>query len=57
MELSDKRACKFHWFNEQIVFLIVISVLHSLVIARPMLKSRFHLNDIWLQSTREMLQH
>ena len=57
MGLSHKRACKFHWFNEQRVFLIVIAVLHSLVIARPMPKSGFHLNDIWLQSTGKMLQH
>lgn len=27
MELSHKRACKFYWFNEQIVFLIVIVTL------------------------------
>lgn len=33
-ELGHKRACKFYWFNEQIVFLIVIAVLHSLVTAR-----------------------
>lgn len=57
MELGHKRACKFYWFNEQIVFLIVTAVLHSLVTARPMPKSRLHLNGIWLQSTREMLQH